>query len=199
MYLKPYLLTSRNPEHSKILKENAFGVCYAKLLQQSSRAEFWGQRIPEHFARTLGLQLLAELASGNLYLNPRTKLATWVMPGGVSLDLPLKKDMNRGTRENELRYVKTIQETNLHDLPAPLASEIQAELSAKRGYTLHTLAEQLDVLDCFRHPEALQISRLLFDRSLKVYWNAAAISCILEYHVPIPEEIVQALNSTDAR
>jgi hypothetical protein len=192
--MDPYVLEFKDPEDDKVLNDGAIGYCYSKHLASSVWAEFWGNRQRAHFVRNLGLSLISEIDQMSLWLNLNREIFILLYPFGVSVELPGIDVLEQGELKEGFRFVSRTREMNLHHLPIELAAEIKTALEEKGEYSLLTLAERLEIVDCFEHPQALATSKLVFDEELKIYWTGDSISSMCTFQFAVPEAVVKTLS-----
>ncbi len=192
---RPYLLssTSGNPLDAKIIAQKAFGNCYAKHLATSAWATFWYEKSKDHFIKNLRLSLLGDVDGNFLYMNPRTMTITWLLPTGISVEFSSLETILKGKSKNGLRYIQRKSEMNMDGLDNALAVEIQTGLKQAGEFSMHEIAQRLDVLDCFLMPELLHDAKLVFNKKLKRYWDDESISADCVYWIVIPENVVEML------
>jgi hypothetical protein len=190
-----YLLSSAsgNPLDAKAFTEKAFGNCYAKHLAESNWGAFWYSRTKDHFIKNLGLSLLGDIEGNILFLNPRTKTITWLQPLGISVEFPSLETIFKGKLKDGLRYIQRKSEMNIDGLDNALALEIQTGLKQAGEFSMHEIAQRLDVLDCFLRPELLHDAKLVFNKKLKRYWDDESISAECVYWIVMPEKVVEIL------
>lgn len=182
---QPYLLGAEDQA-----LEMAVGACYILHLAASPYAALWGPKVLRHLTGTIGLVSLGSIGDHLLLQNPRTKTITVLLPSGASFDLPRRDVLLKAQRRDGWAWIACTIEYNLHDLQPAIASEIQQALVADGSYPLSRLADHLGVSDCFRQPEVLAHARLVFDKSLKMYWNATSSSSNCTYALIVPEGVL---------
>jgi hypothetical protein len=188
--LQPYLL---GPDEIGLIPADAAGTCYIQELAASPYAEAWGAAVRRHFLRNIGLQVLGEVEGHLVLQNPRTKVVTIMLTCGASFDLPGQDALAKAVRKDGWAWIKRTIEYNLHDLEKSVAAEIQQALTSEGTYPLSRLAEHMGVSDCFRQPEVLAQSELVFNKQLKRYWDASSTSSDCTYVVVVPEAVLGLL------
>ena len=188
--LEPYVL---GPDEFAHIPDEAVGTCYIHHLAVSPYAELWGTAVRRHFLQTIGLHILGEVAGHLVLQNPRTKVFTILLSCGASFDLPRQDALAKAVRKDGWAWITHIKEYNLHDLEKPIAAEIQAALRGQGTYPLSRLAVHLGVTDCFRQPEVLAQSELVFNKQLKRYWDACSSSSHCRYAILVPEAVLDLL------
>jgi hypothetical protein len=182
---QPYLL---GPGDDAL--QEAVGPCYILHLAASPYAALWGPKVLQHLTGTIGLRSLGQVGDHQVLFNPRSKVVTVLLPSGATFDLPRQVVLSKAKRQDGWAWIECTIEYNLHDLAPAVASEIQQALVAEGAYALSRLAEHLGVSDCFRQPAVLAHARLVFDKSLKRYWDAHSSSSNCTYVLLVPEGVL---------
>lgn len=182
---QPYLL---GPDDTAL--QEAVGPCYILHLAASPYAALWGPKVLQHLTRTIGLVSLGKVEDHQVLLNPRSKVITVLLPSGATFDLPRRDQLLKAKRKDGWAWIERTIEYNLHDLEPAVASEIQQALVAEGSYALSRLAAHMGVSDSFRQPEVLAHARLVFDKSLKMYWDARSSSSNCTYALLVPEGVL---------
>lgn len=186
-HLQPYLL---RPDDSVLLEANAVGSCYIQALAASPWAALWGARVKAHFLNTIGLVSLGEVDDLLVLQNPRSKTITVMLSNGASFDLPRLDGLLKAKRQEGKAWIELTIEYNLHDLAQPVADEIQEALRTQGDYPLARLAEHWGITDCFRQPEVLAHSKLVYNKKLKGYWDKSSTSSDCSYLLMVPEAVL---------
>ena len=191
--MDPYVLEFNNPEDDRAISENAVGYCYSRHLTGSDWAAFWGDRRRAHFGRNLSLELVIDSEEFTIWENPNRHAFTLLYLNGVAVELPDMQTLEDAPRVDGFRMISRRREMNIHQMPEPVAKEVMDRLAESGEYSLRDLAEKLDILDCYLHPELLADSKLILDDELKMYWTSDSLSALCNYQIAIPEAAVAAL------
>jgi hypothetical protein len=166
------------------------GACHSACLITSRWGPAWAERRALHQENVLRHELVAQSGGHRVYRDRRNR--EWVVVAGTGELIGWRFGAERSARRSATGRLFSIEsEFNLElpDMPEVIA-EAQAALTQTKGYSLWRCIERLGIADVMRHPEALADGNFVFDRALRSYWSAQAISARVRYAQLVPDDIV---------